>query len=463
VHDVGAGGISNALPELAHGAGSGAHFELRAVNIEEAGMSPAEIWCNEAQERYVLAIAPGRLAEFAAICERERCPFAVVGVTTPTAGWWSADRHFGNQPVDMDMDALLGKPPRMTRTATICRRLAVPFDATSVDLKEAAYRVLRLPAVADKTFLISIGDRTVGGLTARDQMVGPWQVPCADVAVTLMAFHGYRRSLRGRRTRAAGRPRRAGFRPHGGRRSADQPRRGRHRDPRRGQAVGQLDGRRRFPRRGCAPVRHRARGLRPLPDDRRRDPGRQGFAVDAHPWQDGAGEQKEVVSPLSLIVTGFARVQDARRTLTPQLVLDAGETDLLLIDLGGGRNRLGGSALAQVYAATGNDAPDVDDPARLAAFFGAIRQLAADDLLLAYHDRRRRAVRHRLRNGFCRPLRRVDRHRRPLLRPADANDVDGNEKRPDLLGGRSFEMLMRALFNEELGAVCRFAAPTAAG
>jgi phosphoribosylformylglycinamidine synthase len=191
VHDVGAGGISNALPELAHGAGCGARFELRAVNIEEPGMSPAEIWCNEAQERYVLAIAPGRLAEFTALCERERCPFAVVGVTT-------RDQAPGRRRQPFRQPAGRHGHGRAARQAAAHdahgdapAAAGVPFDATAVDLKEAAYRVLRLPAVADKTFLISIGDRSVGGLTARDQMVGPWQVPCADVAVTLMAFHGY--------------------------------------------------------------------------------------------------------------------------------------------------------------------------------------------------------------------------------------------------------------------------------
>jgi phosphoribosylformylglycinamidine synthase len=363
VHDVGAGGISNALPELAHGAGCGARFELRAVNIEEPGMSPAEIWCNEAQERYVMAIAPDRLAEFTALCERERCPFAVVGKTTARSACSSADSHFGNQPVDMDMEALLGKPPRMTRTSTHLPPLRVPFDATAVDLREAAYSVLRLPAVADKTFLITIGDRSVGGLTARDQMVGPWQVPCADVAVTLMAFHGYlgEAFAIGERTPAGG-DRRARF----GRMA-------------RGEAMTNLAAAdvatlgdvklsanwmaaAGFPRRRRAPVRHGAGRFRPLSADRRRDTRRQGFAVDAHRLDRKARtkksvDEKQVVSPLSLIVTGFARVQDARRTLTPQLVLDAGETDLLLVDLGAGRNRLGGSALAQVHNATGSDAP----------------------------------------------------------------------------------------------------------
>ena len=458
VHDVGAGGLANALPELAHGAGSGARFELRAVHIEEPGMSPAEIWCNEAQERYVLAIAPNRLAEFSAICERERCPFAVVGETTSDQRLVVADSHFANCPVDMDMDALLGKPPRMTRSAAHLPSLAVAFDATAVDLREAAYRVLRLPAVGDKTFLISIGDRTVGGLTARDQMVGPWQLPCADVAVTLMAFHGYlgEAFAIGERTPVA---------------VLDAPASGRL-------AVGE------------ALTNIAAADIAVLGDVKLSAnwmaaagfPGEDACLFDtvravsdlcqqigvAIPvgkdslsmrtaWQEGSegagGPQKQVVSPLSLIVTSFAPVQDARRTLTPQLRLDAGETDLLLIDLGAGRNRLGGSALAQVYAATGSDAPDVDDPDHLPAFFAAVRELAAADLLLAYHDRSDgglfAAICEMAFAAHCGVSIDTD----GLCYDPLVNDVDGNEKRPNLLAGRSFEMLMRALFCEELGAV----------
>jgi phosphoribosylformylglycinamidine synthase len=466
VHDVGAGGISNALPELAHGAGCGARFELRAVNIEEPGMSPAEIWCNEAQERYVMAIAPERLAEFSALCERERCPFAVVGVTTREKRLVVADSHFGNQPVDMDMEALLGKPPRMTRTATHLPPLSVPFDATAVDLREAAARVLRLPAVADKTFLISIGDRSVGGLTARDQMVGPWQIPCADVAVTLMAFEGYlgEAFAIGERTPLA---------------VLDAPASGR-------MAVGE------------ALTNIAAADIAALGDVKLSAnwmaaagfPGEDACLFDTvravsdlcqqigvaipvgkdslsmrSAWQEAgnektdeeagqhSGAQKQVVSPLSLIVTGFARVQDARRTLTPQLVLDVGDTDLLLIDLGAGRNRLGGSALAQVFNATGSETPDVDDPARLVAFFGAIRKLASENLLLAYHDRSDGGLFATICEMAFAAHCGVSIDTDSLCYDPLMNDVDGNEKRPDLLGGRSFERLMGALFNEELGAV----------
>ncbi len=454
IHDVGAGGISNALPELAHGAGCGARFELRAVPIEEPGMSPAEIWCNEAQERYVLAIAPERLEEFALLCERERCPFAVVGTATADTRLRVEDRHFGNRPVDMDMAALLGKPPRLTRTVTHQPTSLPAFDATAVELRDAVYRVMRLPAVADKTFLITIGDRSVGGLTARDQMVGPWQVPCADVAVTLLSFTGYLGTAfaLGERTPLA---------------VVDAPASGR-------MAVGEaLTNLVAADVAALSEVKLSANWMAAAgvagEDARLFDTVRAvsdlcqrlGIAIPVGKdslsmrttWQADDGGQRTVISPLSLIVTSFARVQDARRTLTPQLVLDAGESDLLLIDLGNGRNRLGGSALAQVYNATGNDAPDVDDPDRLAAFFAAMRQLASEDRLLAYHDRSDggllAAVCEMAFAAHCGVSLNTD----GLCYDPLINDVDGNEKRPNLLGGRSFEMLMRALFNEELGAV----------
>ena len=387
VHDVGAGGISNALPELAHGAGCGARFELRDIKIEEPGMSPAEIWSNEAQERYVMAIPASRLPEFKAFCERERCPFAVVGVATDDNRLAVADRHFGNNPVDMDMDALLGKPPRMTRDVDHQPSLDVPFDPALVDLKDAAYRVLRLPAVANKTFLISIGDRTVGGMTARDQMVGPWQVPVADVAVTTMGYQAVlgEAFAMGERTPLA---------------VLDAPASGR-------MALGEaLTNIAAASIAKLGDVKLSANWMAPagVPGEDARlfdtvravsdlcqtigvsiPVGKDSLSMRTA-WDDGV-EKKQVVSPLSLIVTSFAPVRDARRTLTPQLQLDKGETDLLLIDLGAGKNRLGGSALAQVFNATGSVVPDVDEPERLPAFFSAIQKLATDDLLLAYHDR----------------------------------------------------------------------------
>ncbi|MDR0576451.1 MAG: phosphoribosylformylglycinamidine synthase [Candidatus Accumulibacter sp.] len=387
IHDVGAGGLSNAFPELAHGGSAGARFELRDAPIEEPGMSPAEIWSNESQERYVLAIAPARLPEFEAICARERCPFAVVGVATDDGRLVVADRHFGDTPVDMEMEALLGRPPRMTREAKRLPRAAAPFDPAAVDPREAAYRVLRMPAVADKTFLITIGDRSVGGLTARDQMVGPWQTPVADVAVTTMGF----RTLRGEAFAVGERAPVAVI---------DAPASGR-------MAVGEAltnIAAARIARLGD--VRLSANWMAPAgapgEDARLFDTVRAvsdlcqtiGVSIPVGKdslsmrtaWEEG-GEKKEVLAPLSLIVSSFAPVENARRTLTPRLAVDGGATDLLLIDLGDGRNRLGGSALAQAFNATGSEAPDVDAPERLARFFDIVQRLAADGQLLAYHDR----------------------------------------------------------------------------
>jgi phosphoribosylformylglycinamidine synthase len=453
IHDVGAGGISNALPELAHGAACGARFELRDVKIEEPGMSPAEIWSNEAQERYVMAIPPSRLPEFKAFCERERCPFAVVGVATDDNRLIVADRHFGNNPVDMDMDALLGKPPRMTRDVAHRPSVDTPFDSTTVELKDAAYRVLRLPAVANKTFLISIGDRTVGGMTARDQMIGPWQVPVADVAVTTMGYQTWRGEAfaMGERSPVA---------------VLDAPASGR-------MALGEaLTNIAAASIEKLGDVKLSANWMAPAgvpgEDARLFDTVRSvsdlcqriGVSIPVGKdslsmrtaWDD-AGEKKQVVSPLSLIVSSFAPVQDARRTLTPQLQIDSDASDLLLIDLGGGRDRLGGSALAQVFNATGSEVPDVDDPTRLPAFFGAIQKLAAADLLLAYHDRSDgglfTAVAEMAFASHCGISLDMD----GLCYDPLVNDVDGAEKKPELLGGRAFERLMRALFCEELGAV----------
>ena len=395
IHDVGAGGLSNAFPELAHSGRVGARFELREVPIEEAGMSPAEIWSNEAQERYVLAIPPARLPEFGAICARERCPFAVVGTASADGRLVVTDRHFGDAPVDMDMAALLGKPPRMKREAVRLPAVGIPFDAAAVDPKEAAYRVLRLPAVADKTFLITIGDRSIGGQTARDQMVGPWQVPVADAAVTTMGF----RTLRGEAFAIGERTPLAVI---------DAPASGR-------MAVGEA-----LTNIACARIEKlgdvklsanwMAAAGAPGEDARLFDTVRAvsdlcqrlGISIPVGKdslsmrtaWQarqedsgKGTAGEKQVVSPLSLIVSAFAPVSDARHTLTPQLKISGEASDLMLIDLGMGRNRLGGSALAQTFNATGTAAPDVDAPEKLATFFALIQRLAADGMLLAYHDR----------------------------------------------------------------------------
>jgi phosphoribosylformylglycinamidine synthase len=388
IHDVGAGGLSNALPELAHGGGAGATFELRNVPSEEPGMSPREIWCNEAQERYVLAIGPGDLAAFRAVCERERCPFAVVGVATAGGRLRVTDRHFGAAAVDMPLDVLLGKPPKMLRDVRRLRRTVPAFDAHGIDLRDAAYRVLRFPAVADKTFLIAIGDRTVGGLCARDQMVGPWQVPVADCAVTLLDFEGY-----------------AGEAMAMGERSPlaviDAPASGR-------MAIGEA-----LTNLAAAPVGElaevklsanwmaaagypgedaalfdtvRAVGMELCPALGIAIPvGKDSLSMRTA-WRDD-GKDKTVIGPLSLIVSAFARVLDARQTLTSQLRSDIADTELLLIDLGNGKHRLGGSVLAQVFGQMGNEAPDLDDPAQMKRFFNALQALNRAGALLAYHDR----------------------------------------------------------------------------
>jgi phosphoribosylformylglycinamidine synthase len=387
IHDVGAGGLSNALPELVHSAQRGGRFDLRKIPTEEPGMSPLQIWCNEAQERYVLAIEPADLERFRAICVRERCPFAVVGEASAEGRLIVADPLFDNRPVDMELAVLLGKPPRMTRDVTRRRRELPPLELRDIELREAAYRVLRLPAVADKTFLIAIGDRTVGGLTARDQMVGPWQVPVADVAVTLMGFdthHGEAFAVGERSQLALIDPQASG-------RMAV------------GEALTNIAaapvadiGNIKLSANWMAAAGHpgedaalfdtvRAVALELCPALGVSIPvGKDSLSMKTS-WDDN-GVRKEVTAPLSLIVSAFAPVADARRTLTPQLRTDCGDTALVLIDLGAGLCRLGGSALAQVYGQTGDIAPDVDVE-RLKAFFGAMQRLNREGRILAYHDR----------------------------------------------------------------------------
>jgi len=388
IHDVGAGGLSNALPEIVHGAGRGARIDLRAAPSEEPGMSPREIWCNEAQERYVLAIAPGSRERFEAICARERCPFAVLGTATAEQRLHVADPHFGNVPVDMDLGVLLGKPPRMTRDVRRLQPRLEPLSFAGIELEEACYRVLRAPTVANKTFLVSIGDRTVGGLCARDPFVGPWQVPAADCAVTLLDFEGCAGEAFavGERTPLA---------------VIDAPASGRMAV---GEALTNLAAAR---IESLARVKLSANWMAAAGS-----PGEDAalydtvnaVALELCPklgisipvgkdslsmrtlWQED-GATREVVSPLSLVVSAFAPCEDARATLTPQLRTDLVATELVLVDLGAGRNRLGGSILAQVYGRFGDDAPDLDEPAALARFFECVQALAREGMVLAYHDR----------------------------------------------------------------------------
>ncbi len=388
IHDVGAGGISNAFPELVNDAGVGAVFQLRDVHNEEPGMSPRELWSNEAQERYVMAVSKENLALFAEICERERCPFAVVGEATEERHLTVADAHFENKPVDMDLSVLLGKPPKMLRDVKHAKRKLAGFNTEDINLKDAADRVLRLPGVADKTFLITIGDRSVTGLIARDQMVGPWQIPVADVAVTLAGYETYQGEAFAIGEKA---PLALIDAPASGRMAI-------------GESITNIAaslindiGDLKLSANWMAPAGHpgedaalfdtvKAVGMELCPALGISIPvGKDSMSMKTV-WDD-SGEKKAVTSPISLVVTAFAATTDARKTLTPQLRTDLGDTKLILIDLGAGKNRMGGSALAQVYGAVGNQAPDVDDAGRLKNFFAAIQRLNADGKLLAYHDR----------------------------------------------------------------------------
>ncbi|MDO3720089.1 phosphoribosylformylglycinamidine synthase [Marinobacter sp. chi1] len=435
IHDVGAGGLSNAMPELVKDGGRGGKFELREIPIDEPGMSPLEIWCNESQERYVLAVAQENLEKFDALCRRERCPYAVIGEATEEHHLELGDSYFDEKPVDLPMEVLFGKPPRMHRSVSRSSFTKPIFDSSKIDLNEAVRRVLRLPSVGSKSFLITIGDRTITGLVARDQMVGPWQVPVADVAVTASAFDvntGEAMAM-GERTPVA---------------VIDAPASGR-------MAVGEV-----ITNLAAAPIAKlsdirlsanwmaaaghpgedenlyetvRAVGMELCPELGITIPvGKDSMSMKTT-WEEDNGEQKSVTAPLSLIISGFAPVTDVGRTLTPQLRTDAGETDLILIDLAAGQNRLGGSALAQVYKQIGAVAPDLDNPEDIKAFFAVIQGLNSDGKLLAYHDRSDGGA-------FI-----------TLVEMAFAGHV-GIDVRLDGLVEKSVQ-IARELFNEELGAV----------
>ncbi len=393
IHDVGAGGLSNALPELVKDAGRGGRFDIRAVPNAEPGMSPLEIWCNEAQERYVLAVAAEDLDTFDALCQRERCPYAVVGEALEQHHLEVRDGHFESQPVDLPMSVLFGKAPKMLREFKRKTPELSALMLDNLDLREAMDRVLRLPTVASKSFLITIGDRSITGQVARDQMVGPWQVPVADVAVTTASFD----TLAGEAMAMGERPPVALINPAASARLAVA------------EAITNLAA---APIAKLGDIKLSANWMSAA-----NHPGENQALFDAvhavgmelcpalgiaipvgkdsmsmrTAWQDtdakGEVEDKSVTSPLSLVVTGFAPVTDAMATLTPEINLAQEESDLILIDLGNGQNRIGGSALAQVYGQVGNECPDVDDPEDLKAFFEVIQGLNRDGKLLAYHDR----------------------------------------------------------------------------
>ena len=388
IHDVGAGGISNAFPELVNDGGRGGRFELRNVRNDEPGMAPHEIWSNESQERYVLAVSAVDFERFKAICERERCPFAVVGEATEEAHLTVTDSHFANTPVDMPLEVLLGKPPRMHRSAAREAELGDDFDASTLAIDEAVTRVLHHPAVASKSFLITIGDRTITGLVARDQMVGPWQVPVADCAVTATSFDVYtgEAMAMGERTPLALLDAAASGRMAIGETLTNL-------------AASRIEKRSdiKLSANWMAAAGHpgedarlydtvKTVGMELCPELGITIPvGKDSMSMKTQ-WRD-EGTDKSVTSPLSLVVTGFAPVSDIRKTLTPQLRMDKGETDLILIDLGRGQNRMGASILTQVYGKLGTQAPDVDDAEDLKAFFAVIQGLNADGHILSYHDR----------------------------------------------------------------------------
>ena len=470
IHDVGAGGLSNAFPELTNDAGRGARFDLRAVQLEESGLAPKEIWSNESQERYVLAIAPESLEQFRAFCERERCPFAVIGTATEERQLVLDDTAIaeGAQklPVDMPMEVLLGKPPKMHRDVTTVRRELKPIDLTGVALQQAVIDVLAHPTVASKRFLITIGDRTVGGLSHRDQMVGPWQVPVADCAVTLADFKGFAGEAMslGERTPLA---------------AIDAPASGR-------MAVAEaitnlLAAPIELPRvklsanwmAACgeagedadlyATVKAVGMELCPqlgisIPVGKDSLSMRTVWTSPSGSGKDGTGAAKKVTSPVSLIVTAFATLADVRGTLTPQLDATEEDTTLVLIDLGKGRNRMGGSILGQVLNQAGDVAPDLDDAKDLVNLVNAVNALRAQGRILAYHDRSDggllAAAAEMAFAGQVGVALNVDLLVTEGDGISDSRMETGDAKNwAQQVSARREEMTLKALFNEELGVL----------
>jgi len=462
IHDVGAGGISNAFPELVDGASLGARFDLSKVPLEESGLAPKEIWCNESQERYVMAVSPEALPVFQAFCERERCPFAVVGVTTADKELVLEDGPGGEQAIKMPMEVLLGKPPKMHRDVQRVERVLKPVDLNGVSLDKVAFDVLRHPTVASKRFLITIGDRTVGGLNSRDQMVGPWQVPVADVAVTLADYSGFQGEAMAMGERSP---------------------------------LASLDA----PASGRMAVAEAITNLLAAPIDLPRvklscnwmaacgEPGEdaalyetvKAVGMDLCPalgisvpvgkdslsmrtrWTEN-NDVRQVTAPVSLVVTAFASLADVRPTLTPQL--QPGDTTLVLVDLGQGQGRLGGSMLAQVLNQFGDRVPDVDDPAQLKALVSAVNALRAQGRILAYHDRSDgglwAAACEMAFAGHLGVSLNVDLLVTEGDGISDSRAEFGDSKNwAGQVSARREELTLRALFNEELGVVLQV--PTA--
>jgi len=386
IHDVGAGGLSNAMPELVSDGGRGGRFELRDILSDEPGMSPLEVWCNESQERYVLAVAPEQLALFDELCRRERAPYAVIGEATQEQHLTLNDSHFDNQPIDMPLDVLLGKTPKMTRNVERRQAAGDALDCSAISIADAVNRVLHLPTVAEKTFLVTIGDRTVTGMVARDQMVGPWQIPVANCAVTtasLDSYYGEAMAL-GERAPVALLDFAASGRLAVGEALTNIA----------ATQIGDIK-RIKLSANWMAAAGHpgedaglydavKAVGEELCPQLGLTIPvGKDSMSMKTR-WQEGS-ETREMTSPLSLVITAFARVEDVRHTVTPQLSTE--DNALLLIDLGEGHNALGATALAQVYRQLGDKPADVRDAAKLKGFYDAIQALVAQRKLLAYHDR----------------------------------------------------------------------------
>jgi phosphoribosylformylglycinamidine synthase len=457
IHDVGAGGLSNAFPELTNDADRGARFDLRAVPLEESGLSPKEIWSNESQERYVMAIAPESLAQFTAFCERERCPFAVIGMATEERQLVLEDKG-SESPVSMPMDVLLGKPPKMHRDVKTVVRQSPAMDLTGVSLQKAVIDVLSHPTVASKRFLITIGDRAVGGLTHRDQMVGPWQVPVADVAVTLADYQGFAGEAMsmGERTPLA---------------SLNAAASGR-------MAVAEaitnlLAAPIELPRvklsanwmAACGEPGEdaalyetvKAVGMALCPALGISIPvGKDSLSMRTQ-WQ-ADGETRKVTSPVSLIITAFASLPDVRGTLTPQLDAQEGDTSLLLIDLGQGHNRMGGSVLGQVLDQFGDQVSDLEDPQSLVNLVNAVNNLRAKGQILAYHDRSDggllAAVAEMAFAGHVGVALNVDMLVTEGDGISDSRADHGDAKNwAGQVSARREELTLKALFNEELGVV----------
>lgn len=434
LHDVGAGGLSNALTELVHDSGLGAKFELRDIDCAEPGLSPMEIWCNEAQERYVLAVDSEDLQLFESICKKERCPYSIIGETTRTPQLVINDSLFKNRPADIPMSLLFGGPPKITKSVASYKKSSEKFDHKDIDVAEAVKRILRIPAVASKKFLITIGDRNVGGMTSRDQMVGPWQVPVSDVAVSTNSYSSEKGEAMamGERTPVAAINAPASARlaiaeavtniaaarinnlsdiklsanwmSASGNETED------YNLFKTVQAVGEEF----CPALNLTiPVGKDSLSMRTL-------------------WEE-KGKGKSVTSPVSLIISAFAPVDNINKTLTPQLNTDEKST-LIFIDLAEGKTRLGGSALAQAYSHLGGEAPDVENPALLKNFFDCIQRLKQKGLLLAYHDRSD--------GGLFTTLAEMSFAARSGLQ-LDITELAGNT--------------LEKLFNEEIGAVIQVA------